>query len=373
MPTIVPPPDAYDCWSNVYGIVLRFHSKSNPQAATSLNNSYSETVQVSAPEMFTLFTSDEDGLKVLGLAPATALREITCNIIALDIENLDKIAEGYIAQLINVCPMKFVKPGLSNQRIRTLNDFESTGREAVEQGEEANKQEAIAITGDVQPNDTGNNNDDDNGGATGTQSRATATEMKRLENLLQQMVNNGTSDNNNVSHNPDTPALPWNPTALSATVKERCNRSEDFLTSKEQTYFEIKSTDATGNKVISHQNYYIFNLGSGRGDQRLITRSGDCFDLTRASDKSREAAQDKLFLSGFPQLKNETAPQVRKWYQKVIYHSQQHHIYVHPYCLYRREDDHLRGFTIANFDLKSITQATAAIPDHNDKHIIGSS
>eukprot|EP00536_Pseudo-nitzschia_multiseries_P003807 jgi/Psemu1/8572/gm1.8572_g len=96
------------------------------------------------------------------------------------------------------------------------------------------------------------------------------------------------------------------------------------------------------------QNYYLHNLGSGRSDQRLITRSGDCFDLTRASDKSREAARDKLFLSGFPQLKNSTAPQVRKWYREVTARALQHHIYVHPYYLHRREADHLRGFTIGD-------------------------
>eukprot|EP00536_Pseudo-nitzschia_multiseries_P003593 jgi/Psemu1/8153/gm1.8153_g len=86
---MVSPPDAYD-WSN-----------SNPQAATSLNSSYSETVRISAPEMSTLFTSDEDSPKVLGPAPVTALRQTMCNIIVLDIENLDEIAKGHIAhQLI---------------------------------------------------------------------------------------------------------------------------------------------------------------------------------------------------------------------------------------------------------------------------------
>eukprot|EP00536_Pseudo-nitzschia_multiseries_P007826 jgi/Psemu1/305264/fgenesh1_kg.188_\ len=112
--------------------------------------------------------------------------------------------------------------------------------------------------------------------------------------------------------------------------------------------FPITYTDSSGNETIVRQNYYLHNLGSGRNDQRLITRSGDCFDLTRASDKSKEAARDKLFLSGFPQLKDSTHPQVRKWYREITAHAQQHHIYIHPYYLYRRKADHLRGFTIGD-------------------------
>eukprot|EP00536_Pseudo-nitzschia_multiseries_P013977 jgi/Psemu1/37081/gm1.37081_g len=113
---MVPPPDAYD-WSN----------------QRPLYNSYSETARISTPEMSTLFTSDADGPKVLGLAPVTAHRETMCNIIALDIENLDAIAKGHIVQLINVCP------GLHSQQ------FYSAGRDAVEQAEIAGRREATII------------------------------------------------------------------------------------------------------------------------------------------------------------------------------------------------------------------------------------
>eukprot|EP00536_Pseudo-nitzschia_multiseries_P012596 jgi/Psemu1/32610/gm1.32610_g len=206
---MVPPSDAYD-WSNVYGIILCFHSNSNPQAAISLNNTYAETVRTSTPEMSTLFTSeaDADGPRLLGPAPVTALRETMCNIIALNIENLDAIGKGHIAQLINICPVKFVKPGFSNQRIRTPNDFDSA--DAVKQAEAANRREPIAIveftinqwrfkknwktddpanyfngiyTGDIQPN-----NEDENEANDADTPSTEGTNMRQLETLLQQLV-----------------------------------------------------------------------------------------------------------------------------------------------------------------------------------------
>lgn len=229
---MVPPPDAYD-WSNIYGIVLRFHNDSNPQAAISLNNTYAETVRTSAPKMSTLFTSDADadGPRLLGSDPVTALRETMCNIIKLHIENLDGIAKGHIAQLINICPVKFVKPGFSNQRIRTPNNFDSAGRDAVEQAEAANRRKPIAIveftinqwrfkknwktddpanyfngiyTGDIQPSNEDDNDDEDTPPVEGT------TEMRQLTTLLQQLVNNANTNHSTSTgaNNQATLALP---------------------------------------------------------------------------------------------------------------------------------------------------------------------
>eukprot|EP00536_Pseudo-nitzschia_multiseries_P014698 jgi/Psemu1/39812/gm1.39812_g len=180
----------------------------------------------------------------------------------------------------------------------------------------------------------------------------TGTDMQQLTTLLQQLVDNSnTNNNNNNSAGANHQAsldLPWNPATLPPPVKDRYYKRDEFLTRDDMKDFPITYTDSSGNETVIRQNYYLHNLGSGRNDQRLITRSGDCFDLTRASDKSKEAARDKLFLSGFPQLKDATDPQVRKWYREITAHSQQHHIYVHPYYLFRREADHLRGFTIGD-------------------------
>eukprot|EP00536_Pseudo-nitzschia_multiseries_P008765 jgi/Psemu1/21374/gm1.21374_g len=116
---MVPPPEAYD-WSNVYGIAFKFQSDTNPQEVLSLNGSYAETVPLTAPEISTLFPSDanDEGPRILGPAPVTALREAFCNSITLDMANIDELKKGHIAQLIDSCPVRFVKPGSLNQRIR---------------------------------------------------------------------------------------------------------------------------------------------------------------------------------------------------------------------------------------------------------------
>eukprot|EP00536_Pseudo-nitzschia_multiseries_P010329 jgi/Psemu1/25610/gm1.25610_g len=142
---MVPPPEAYD-WSNVYGIAFTFQSDNNPKKAISLNNTYAETVPILAPEMSTLFTSDADaGPRILVSAPVAALKEAFCNVIALDINNIDDIAKGHIAQLINSCPVTFVKPGFQNQGIRNPHDFDSAGREAVQRAQAAGRHNAIAV------------------------------------------------------------------------------------------------------------------------------------------------------------------------------------------------------------------------------------
>eukprot|EP00536_Pseudo-nitzschia_multiseries_P000442 jgi/Psemu1/1006/gm1.1006_g len=77
---MVPPPEAYN-WSNIYGIAFKFQSDTNPLEVLSLNGSYAETVPLTAPEISTLFTSDahNEGPRMLGPAPVTALWEAFCN------------------------------------------------------------------------------------------------------------------------------------------------------------------------------------------------------------------------------------------------------------------------------------------------------
>eukprot|EP00536_Pseudo-nitzschia_multiseries_P012089 jgi/Psemu1/30861/gm1.30861_g len=131
---MVPPPEAYD-WSNVYGIAFKFQSDNNPQEVLSLKGYYAETVPLTVPKISTLFTLDanDEGPRTLGPAPVTALREAFCKSITLNMANIDELKKGHIAQLINSCPVRFVKPGSPNQRIRNPHEFDSAGREAVRQ------------------------------------------------------------------------------------------------------------------------------------------------------------------------------------------------------------------------------------------------
>eukprot|EP00536_Pseudo-nitzschia_multiseries_P015122 jgi/Psemu1/41344/gm1.41344_g len=142
---MAPPPEAYN-WSNVYGIEFKFQSDNNPREVLSLNGSYAETVPLTAPEISTLFTSDanDKGPRTLGPAPVTALREAFSNCITLDMANIDELAKGHIAQLLDSCPVRFVKPGFPNQRIRNPQDFDSAGREAVRRAEATNDPKPIA-------------------------------------------------------------------------------------------------------------------------------------------------------------------------------------------------------------------------------------
>eukprot|EP00536_Pseudo-nitzschia_multiseries_P018572 jgi/Psemu1/56245/gm1.56245_g len=172
------------------------------------------------------------------------------------------------------------------------------------------KEKAIDMMSGFDDNSENEANDDENATAPNPAPTATGTDMQELTTLLQQLVNNGNNNNNrnnNAGANHQaTLDLPWNPTTLPPPVKDRYYRRDEFLTRDDMKDFPITYTDSSGNETIVRQNYYLHNLGSGRNDQRLITRSGDCFDLTRASDKSKKAARDKLFLSGFPQLKDAT-------------------------------------------------------------------
>ena len=129
---------------------------------------------------------------------------------------------------------------------------------------------------------------------------------------------------------------------IPATVKERYTKNDEgiILTSSEMTPFTLPnpSNDDPDGTVI--RNYFV-------DGPRLITRDGTLFDLT-STDQSKSAHRDKNFLSQFPKLYGEEAHVVRKWYQEVQDHCSRANIYLHPYYLFRKEADHIRGFTIGN-------------------------
>eukprot|EP00536_Pseudo-nitzschia_multiseries_P019094 jgi/Psemu1/58875/gm1.58875_g len=337
----------------------------------SLNDSFQHDLDDTAG----LFLTEDDdanteGPKTLAPDPVTMLKEIIVNAIMEIIppKEQTEINKGHISTLFADACLWYVAPDKTTKRIRNKHSMDKAGALAIAQGQETLLIEIRATHWGFKSNwdavhfdevyDTkiytfpeADDNDED--ATAPTPAPAAGTDMQQLTNLLQQLVDNSTTNNNN--NNTNTGAnhqasldLPWNPATLPPPVKDRYYRKDEFLTRDDMKDFPITYTDSSGNETIVRQNYYLHNLGSGRNDQRLITRSGDCFDLTRASDKSKEAARDKLFLSGFPQLKDATDPQVRKWYREITAHSQQHHIYVHPYYLFRREADHLRGFTIGD-------------------------
>eukprot|EP00536_Pseudo-nitzschia_multiseries_P011991 jgi/Psemu1/30614/gm1.30614_g len=240
---MVPPPEAYDCPID-----------NNPQEVLSLNGSYAETVPFTAPEISTLFTLDanDEGPRTLGPAPVTALREAFCNSITLDMANIDELAKGHIAQLLDSCPVQFVKPGSPNQRIRNPQEFDSAGNEAVRQAEATNDPQPLAkvlfninqwkfkrnwktndpgnyfngiYTGELQSDVDDENEANNDADATATPSvpAAEGADMQQLTTLLQQLVNNGNNNNNNAgaNHQPpsDTPISKYHEQAYAPSDK----------------------------------------------------------------------------------------------------------------------------------------------------------
>eukprot|EP00536_Pseudo-nitzschia_multiseries_P008693 jgi/Psemu1/21143/gm1.21143_g len=362
-------PTPFD-WTQIYGIEFRFASASNPAAATSLNKAYSEIIGKDELSEFFVPREDEEEEGPLEIAPDPQLHILNCIAKAIAINLVepppDEITKGHIANLLDKCVIKHVRNGGSSKRMRYKTEFDAAAKHAIRTNTDDEPIVLIEITithwrfkKNWRPDlfmeaYTGDPPSDDEVAIPDTPAATVATvsptEMGQITTLLQQLVNNGNSNNNNNAgaNHQATLDLPWNPATLPPPVKERYYKRDEFLTRDDMKDFPITYTDSSGNETVIRQNYYLHNLGSGRNDQRLITRSGDCFDLTRASDKSKEAARDKLFLSGFPQLKDDTHLQVRKWYREIMAHAQQHHIYIHPYYLYRREADSLRGFTIGD-------------------------
>eukprot|EP00536_Pseudo-nitzschia_multiseries_P014364 jgi/Psemu1/38431/gm1.38431_g len=366
----MPPAPPFD-WNQIQDIAIRFgtfNTKGNAHKHEALNASFYHALEDTAG-LFLTDDADSEGPKTLAPDPVTMLKEIIVNAI-MDIippKEQTEINKGHISTLFADACLWYVAPDKTPKRIRNKHSMDKAGTLAVAQGQETLLIEIRATHWGFKSNwdavhfdevyDTkiytfpeGDANDENV--TAPTPATATGTDMQQLTTLLQQLVDNSNTNNNNnnsAGANHQAPLdLPWNPATLPPPVKDGYYKKDEFLTRDDMKDFSITYTDSSGNETVIRQNYYLHNLGSGRNDQRLITRSGDCFDLTRASDKSKEAARDKLFLSGFPQLKDATDPQVRKWYREITAHSQQHHIYVHPYYLFRREADHLRGFTIGD-------------------------
>eukprot|EP00536_Pseudo-nitzschia_multiseries_P018731 jgi/Psemu1/57061/gm1.57061_g len=385
----MPPAPPFD-WNQIQDIAIRvgtFNTKGNAHKHEALNDSFYHALEDTAG-LFLTDDADSEGPKTLALDPVTMLKEIIVNAI-MDIippKEQTEINKGHISTLFADACLWYVAPDKTPKRIRNKHSMDKAGALVIAQGQETLLIEIRATHWGFKSNWDAVHFDevydtkiysfpeadanDENATAPTPVPTAAGTEMQQLTTLLQQLVNNGNNNNNNNAgaNHPTTLDLPWNPATLPPPVKEQYYGKDEFLTRDDMKDFPITYTDSSGNETIVRQNYYLHNLGSGRNDQRLITRSGDCFDLTRASDKSKEAARDKLFLSGFPQRKDAPHPQVRKWYREITAHAQQHHIYIHPYYLYRREADHLRGFTIGDGNLiYTALRTNKIIPDACDR------
>eukprot|EP00536_Pseudo-nitzschia_multiseries_P013371 jgi/Psemu1/35057/gm1.35057_g len=282
-------PTPFD-WTPIFGIEFRFSSASNLTAATSLNKAYSEIIGKDELSEFFVTREDEEEEGPLEIALDPQLHILNC--IAKDIAiNLvepppDEITKGHIANLLDKCVIKHVRNGGSTKRMRYKTEFDAAAKHAIRTNTDDEPIVLIEITithwrfkKNWRPDlfmeaYTGDPPSDDEVAIPDTPAATAATvsptEMGQLTTLLQQLVNNGNSNNNNNAgaNHQATLDLPWNPATLPPPVKD------------DMKDFPITYTDSSGNETVIRQNYYLHNLGSGRNDQHLITRSGDCFDLT---------------------------------------------------------------------------------------------
>jgi hypothetical protein len=140
--------------------------------------------------------------------------------------------------------------------------------------------------------------------------------------------------------------LHWNSNELPNPVLPRFNVRKTYLSHKQMEPFAIENKDANGIVIGTVDMNHYLHTKHGTNLQKLITRSGDCFDLSPLDDNKK--VFEKQFLSGFPKLDGEEAAEVRKWYRAIVGRAKQYHMYIHPYYNFRRDVNHYRGFTLGD-------------------------
>ena len=153
----------------------------------------------------------------------------------------------------------------------------------------------------------------------------------------------GQNQNSLGTNNTGNPSF-YNLSNLPPNVRERYDKKDSgkILTFSEMGPFAIPNPTAQDPDATIQRNYFAEG-------PRVVVRDGTLFDLTN-NDQSKLAQREKTFLATFPKLYGEQPHMVRKWYQEVLDHCSRLNVYLHPYYLFRKEADHLRGFTIGGSD-----------------------
>lgn len=135
----------------------------------------------------------------------------------------------------------------------------------------------------------------------------------------------------------------YNKANMPDLVRERYEKKDEskILTSNEMKPFILPNPTPEDPNATITSNYFV-------DGPRVVTRDGTLFDLT-FHDQSKPASKaDKTFLATFPKLYGEHPHVVRKWYREVLDHCKRLNIYLHPYYLFRKKANHIRGFTIGD-------------------------
>jgi hypothetical protein len=170
------------------------------------------------------------------------------------------------------------------------------------------------------------------------------------------MINANAQGNNNsplvtnANTNAGTSSVPANSVSnfnyrlLPKDVQDRyIKRLDDtsVITGSEMKRFNTNTPTTSDPSITRKANYHLDPPGIG---PRLITRDGTYFCLNK-QENTKEAARDKLFLSNMPSCKDSSPSAVRTWYRELTIYAASHGIYVHPYYCFRKNANHLRGFT----------------------------
>lgn len=178
------------------------------------------------------------------------------------------------------------------------------------------------------------------------------TMMTILERIVDKM-NEGNNQNtgqqaNRQNRNPGTTDNMGNPNfynkaRLPDVVRTRYEKRDErkILTAEEMKPFVLPNPTPEDPNATVTSNYFV-------DGQRVVTRDGTLFNLA-SYDQSKPASKaDKTFLATFPKLYGERPHVVRKWYREVLDHCKRLNIYLHPYYLFRKNANHIRGFTIGD-------------------------
>ena len=203
---------------------------------------------------------------------------------------------------------------------------------------------------------------DEESQADNTGNQTVAQTLLEVTNMLKQMQQNqqerpaaagpptaatqGQQRANSTARTHTGPEIPWNPLALPTQVRTRNAQQAtgEIFTSKELSAYDIQIQKADGTTVTQPTNYYLDPPGVG---PRLITRDGMCFDFTRNPQES-SASREKTFLTHFPKLNSSTPSEVCRWYADVVKYGRDKGVHIHPYFLFRKDAQHLRGFAIGD-------------------------
>ena len=361
-------------WKNIKGFYYRFvgERKSYADQRNRLNNKYGYF----CPAPDDMFITGDDGSRQLIADPIVFLRKQLAQDIMMDLNIIDNAKRTEVEDHIAVLLAGVTFNGITNNgarfRLRNSQGMNNIGEKTHAEGHKdfileididhwifrrtwnSKRFDKIYLEDHEQPSDS---EDDDSKSTTSapTQGGNSAVDdrlakileeqQKLIAELAQQRTPTATQANNSGQQLPISDDH-WNSRELPDPVRKRFDLRDTYLPKEQMGTFEIENKDENGVVVSTAKVNHYLHTKRGSNIQKLITRSGDCYDLTPQDDNKKSF--EKQFLAKFPKLRAEEPAEVRRWYRAIVGRAKEFHLYVHPYYNFRREVNHNRGFTVGD-------------------------